>query len=174
VYRLLKHLGNNYFTYRLPVMTTNNDLLLNVKRFRILLFISLLLCFVPDAGLKAQSNSTVGYIDKGDSVEFVFGQQRTINIGTMQILLEKRINEINQVNVAGDFNGWNPNSAKYQMRKAGGTLFKITLVKASLGKPGELRQFKFVLNHEHWVEPPAQATNKFTGKDGNTNLTLKL
>ena len=90
------------------------------------------------------------------------------------MLLEKRINEINQVNVAGDFNGWNPNSTKFQMNKAGGTLFKITLAKVSLGKTGELRQFKFVLNHKYWVEPPAQAINKFTGKDGNTNLTLKL
>jgi len=124
--------------------------------------------------LKAQSNSQVGYIDKGDSIEFVFGQQRSITIGNVEILLEKRIHEINQVNVAGDFNGWNPGSSKYQMNKADRTLFKITVAKINLGKTGELRQFKFVLNHRYWVEPPAQASNKFTGRDGNTNLTVKL
>lgn len=115
-----------------------------------------------------------GYISKGDSIEFVFGQQQSIKIGTVEILLEKRIHEINQVNVAGDFNGWDPNSVKYQMNKAEGTLFKVTISKTTLGKTGEQRQFKFVLNHKYWVEPPAQAINKFTGKDGNTNLILKL
>jgi hypothetical protein len=120
------------------------------------------------------SVSNFGYIDKGDSVEFIFGQQRMINVSGVEVLLEKRYNEINAVNLAGDFNGWNPDLAKYQMSKAGGTLFKITLLKASLGKPGELKQFKFVLNHKYWVEPPPQAANIFTGKDRNTNLTLKL
>jgi hypothetical protein len=155
-------------------LTTNKELLIVVLRPPALLCISLLLCLISDVTLKAQSNSNVGYIDKVDSIEFVFGQQQSIKIGTVQFLLEKRINDINQVNVAGDFNGWNPNSIKYQMSKADGMLFKITLAKGSLGKTGELRQFKFVLNHKYWVEPPAQAINKFRGRDGNTNLTLKL
>ena len=155
-------------------MTANIVHLINIKRLRTLLFISLLLCYISDAGLKAQTLSNAGYIDKGDSIEFVFGQQRLITIGTVEILLEKRINEIKHVNIAGDFNGWNPNAIKYQMSKAGGTLFKITVAKGSLGKTGELKQFKFVLNHNYWVEPPAQATNKFKGKDGNINLTVKL
>jgi hypothetical protein len=43
-----------------------------------------------------------------------------------------------------------------------------------VGKTGDLKQFKFVLNHKYWVEPPAQAANKFKGRDGNTNLTLKF
>jgi hypothetical protein len=132
--------------------------------------------------VQAQSKSTkttgtpsnFGYIDKGDSVEFVFGQQRTIKIGAVEVVLEKRINEINQVNLAGDFNGWNPDLTKYQLNKAGGTLYKITLCKSSLGKTGEIKQFKYVLNHKYWVEPPEQAINIFTGRDGNTNLTLKL
>jgi|SRR5450631_664563 hypothetical protein len=49
-----------------------------------------------------------------------------------------------------------------------------SVCKTTIGKKGELKQFKFVLNHTYWVEPPVQASNKFRGKDGNTNLTLKL
>jgi hypothetical protein len=152
------------------------------KKYFTFLSGSLSLCFLFYTNLKAQSGaqkvsdpvSDFGYINKGDSVEFVFGQQQTITIGKVEILLEKRINDIKQVNIAGDFNGWSPDLVRYQMRKAEGKLFTITLCKASLGKTGDLKQFKFVLNHTYWVEPPTQAINKFTGKDGNTNLTLKL
>jgi hypothetical protein len=125
----------------------------NIMRFRNLLFITLLFCFICNPGLRAQSNSIVGYIEKGDSIEFVFGQQHSITIGTTELILAKRINEIRQVNVAGDFNGWDPASAEFQLSKADGTLFKITLPRRIIGKTGEVRQFKFVLNHRYWVEP---------------------
>jgi hypothetical protein len=140
------------------------------------------LCLLLKSELKAQSNVSksnqilagFGYSDKGDSIEFIFGQQKKITVGGVEVILEKRINEINQVNVAGDFNGWNPDVAKFQMKKADGTLFTLTVNKSVIGKKGELRQFKFVLNHKYWVEPPIEVQNKFTGKDGNTNLTLRL
>jgi hypothetical protein len=146
------------------------------------LFALLLSAFVFHTSLNAQVNaskvdqsySRFGYTDMGDSVEFVFGQQQKIKVGGVEILMEKRINEITQVNVAGDFNGWNPQASKYQMIKVDGKLFKIRISKINLGKKGELRQFKFVLNHQYWVEPPVEALNKLKGADGNTNLTLKL
>jgi hypothetical protein len=140
------------------------------------------LCFLFKPELQAQANlpkpnqiiKGFGYSDKGDSVEFIFGQQKKIIVMGVEVLLEKRINEINQVNVAGDFNGWNPDVAKFQMKKVNGNLFALTVSKSAIGEKGEQRQFKFVLNHKYWVEPPQEAQNKFTGKDGNTNLTLKL
>jgi hypothetical protein len=152
------------------------------KCFRPFLLITLFLCLTHHSRLQAQSKSqntkesvsNFGYVDRSDSIEFVFGQQRTITIGIVEVVLEKRIDEINQVNVAGDFNGWNPDLPKYQMKKRGGTLFTMTISKSALGKTGELKQFKYVLNHKYWIEPPPQAMNRFTGKDGNTNLTLKL
>jgi hypothetical protein len=148
----------------------------------IFLIASIQLCLLFKPELKAQSNvskpnpilTEFGYSDKGDSIEFIFGQQKKITVGGVEVILEKRINEINQVNVAGDFNGWNPDVAKFQMKKADGTLFTLKVNKSTIGKKGELRQFKFVLNHKYWVEPPIEAQNKFTGKDRNTNLTLKL
>ena len=163
-------------------MTLNHYPLTIIKWLRAFLFINLSFFFIPDHSLQAQPKSqntkepvsNYGYIDKGDSIEFVFGEQRTIRIGIVEVALEKRIQEIDQVNVAGDFNGWNPDLPKFQMKKGEGTLFRVTISKTALGKKGDLRQFKYVLNHKYWVEPPAQAINKYKGKDGNTNLTLKL
>jgi len=125
---------------------------------------------------KSQGNSSAGfgYVSQGDSIQFIFGQQPQVIIGSVEVFLEKRIKEIQQVNIAGDFNSWNPNDPRYQMTKAHGTRFTLTMDKAHLGKKGETRQFKYVLNHTYWVEPPRDAPNQFTGKDGNTNLTLRL
>jgi hypothetical protein len=160
----------------------NRALGVNRKKWKSLIWSSLLFCILPNLGLHAQGNPSksnplfagFGYREKGDSVEFIFGQQKKINVSGVEFLLEKRFSEINQVNLAGEFNGWSPNMPKYQMKRTEGKLFRITLSKASLGKKGELKQFKFVLNHTYWVEPPAEASNKFTGKDGNTNLTITL
>ena len=137
------------------------------------------LFFTPDIkaqGIEPKPNqiqSGFGYRDKGDSVEFIFGQQEKIIVSGVEVLLNERMNEINQVNVAGDFNDWKPDLSKFQMIKSG-NLFIVTISKNTLGKKGETKQFKFVLNHKYWVEPPTAAPNKFTGKDRNTNLTLKL
>lgn len=116
----------------------------------------------------------IGYTDKGDSVEFVFGQQQIIHIGSLEIGLDKRRDEIKQVNLAGSFNGWNPGNKQFIMRNTGGKLYKLVLAKKALGKKGDTLQFKFVINEKWWVEPPPEASNKLTGKDKNTNLVLQL
>lgn len=123
---------------------------------------------------RAQSYSNFGYTDIGDSVEFVFGQQQKIKIGIIEVVLQKRINDITSVNVAGDFNKWNANAQKYQMSKVDAKIFKLRVSKTDLGKKGDLRQFKFVLNHKYWVEPPVEALNKVTGADGNMNLLVAI
>ena len=43
-----------------------------------------------------------GYRSVGDSIEFIFGQQKTSVIGREVIILKDRFNEIKVVNVAGD------------------------------------------------------------------------
>lgn len=115
-----------------------------------------------------------GYLDKVDSIEFIFGQQSKIRIGSVQVLLKDRIGEIRVLNVAGDFNNWNPRDPKFVALKGRDQLFRLTVAKSILGKKGDLRQFKFVINQTYWVEPPAEAGNQFRGKDGNTNLTLRI
>lgn len=121
---------------------------------------------------RAQSYSNFGYTDLGDSIEFIFGQQQKIKVGGIEVILQKRINEITSVNVAGDFNKWNASAKEYQMSKADAKIFKLKVSKTNLGKKGDSRQFKFVINHKYWVEPPVEALNKFTGADGNTNLLV--
>jgi hypothetical protein len=121
-----------------------------------------------------QTVKTYGYIDKGDSIEFRFGDQKKIQVGLLNIDLDKRRNEIKKVNLAGDFNGWNPNNANYALKKIDEKNFSLVISKKSIGQKGETHTFKFVLNNVYWIEPPYDAINKITGKDHNTNLFLKL
>ena len=137
-------------------------------------------CFAIFFSTKAQttSNKTTnnfGYLDKGDSISFIFGEQQSITVGKTEVALtSQRLAQIKQVNVAGEFNGWDNKNSFYQLAKVNDHLYRITLSKHILGKIGETKQFKFVLNHHYWIEPPVYALNKFTGKDGNTNLLVKL
>ena len=128
----------------------------------------------PESAKFFQNNMSYGYIDKGDSIEFRFGEQKTIKVGIMEFDLDKRRNEIKQVNLAGDFNGWSPNNAQFIMKKKGDKLYTLVLSKKSIGKKEETIKFKFVLNTTFWIEPPKEALNKITGTDRNTNLYLKL
>jgi len=128
----------------------------------------------PDAAKFFQNNMSYGYLDKGDSIEFRFGEQKSIRVGLMEIDLDKRRNEIKQVNLAGDFNGWSPNNPQFIMKKKDDKLYVLVLSKKSIGKKEEIRKFKFVLNGTYWIEPPKEAMNKITGTDRNTNLYVKL
>jgi D-alanyl-D-alanine-carboxypeptidase/D-alanyl-D-alanine-endopeptidase len=144
-------------------------------------FISIILALVASGFVKIsktdnfiQTAKTFGYIDKGDSIEFRFGDQKNIKVGILNIDLDKRRNEIKKVNLAGDFNGWNPNNANYALRKIDEKIFSLVVSKKSIGQKGETHKFKFVLNGVYWIEPPEEAVNKITGTDRNTNLLLKL
>lgn len=121
-----------------------------------------------------QNLNSFGYIDKGDSVEFRFGDQRKIKIGILDIDLEKRRSEIKSVNLAGDFNSWNPKNPNFVLRTSDSKIYKLTVNKKSIGQKGETHKFKFVVNEKYWIEPPQEALNKITGADRNTNLIIKL
>ena len=115
-----------------------------------------------------------GYIDKGDSVEFIFGQKKKVKIGLFEADLDKRWDEIKQVYLAGEFNGWSSDNAKYAMKRKEHHLFSIIIAKNSIGKKGATVQFKFVVNGKYWIEPPVEALNKITGADKNTNYYIHL
>jgi hypothetical protein len=121
-----------------------------------------------------QNSITFGYLDKGDSIQFQFGEQKKIKVGSMEFDLDKRRNEIKRVNLAGDFNGWSPENTMFVMKKTDNKLYELVVSKKSIGKKGEVHKFKFVLNGEYWIEPPQEALNKITGSDHNTNLYLKF
>jgi hypothetical protein len=144
-------------------------------------FISIIVALIVSGFVKISSSThfiqtakTFGYIDKGDSIEFRFGEQKKIQVGLMSIDLDKRRTEIKKVNVAGDFNAWNPNNPNYVLKKVDEKNFSLVVSKKNLGQKGVTHTFKFVLNGVYWIEPPPEAVNKITGADHNTNLILKL
>ena len=146
-----------------------------ISKKRLWLPVLLVGSMIISLSVRSQSHATeFGYTSKGDSIEFIFGQEKTIIISGQVINLKDRFNEIKSVNVAGDFNNWNPRDVKYIAVMGNDKIFRLTVAKKQIGKKGETRQFKFVINQEHWVEPSKEAINRYTGKDGNTNLTLKL
>ncbi len=144
-------------------------------------FISILVFIVFSSFVKVsssthsfQNTANFGFIERGDSIEFRFGEQKKIQVGLMEFDLDKRRSEIKQVNLAGDFNNWNPKNANFALKKVSDKVFSLVLSKKSLGQKGETRKFKFVLNGVYWIEPPQDAQNKITGADHNTNLFIKL
>jgi hypothetical protein len=146
-----------------------------ISKKRFWLTVLLIGSMIVSHSARSQSHVTeFGYTAKDDSIQFIFGDQKTIVIGGLVINLKDRFNEIKAVNVAGDFNNWNPKDAKYVAVIGNDKIFRLTVAKNQIGKKGETRQFKFVINQEHWIEPPKEAINQYRGKDGNTNLTLKL
>jgi stalled ribosome alternative rescue factor ArfA len=143
------------------------------RRFRISVLVIGLMIF-SYTGRSQLAVSDFGYLSRGDSIEFIFGQEKTIVIGRQIIVLKDRFSEIKSVNVAGDFNNWNPKDANFVAVMGSDKIFRLRVARKNIGKNGETRQFKYVINQVYWVEPPKEAPNKFTGKDGFTNLTLKL
>jgi hypothetical protein len=130
--------------------------------------------YLPETGYSFQNANSFGYIVKGDSIEFRFGEQKSIKIGMLDIDLDKRRSEIKTVNLAGDFNAWNPKNTGFLLKKVDEKIYKLTVHRNSIGKKGETHLFKFVLNEKYWIEPPQEALNKISGPDHNTNLFIKL
>jgi hypothetical protein len=128
----------------------------------------------PKAVNYFQNLNSFGYIDRGDSIEFRFGDQKKIKIGMLDIDLDKRRAEIKTVNLAGDFNAWSANNSNFTLKQVDAKIYKIVLPKKSIGQKGETHKFKFVLNGKYWIEPPHEALNIITGADHNTNLIIKI
>lgn len=86
--------------------------------------------------------------------------------------------EVQNVSVAGEFNGWKPKSEGFELQKTAENVYQLSLKADKLGKPGEVRQFKFVVNGTIWVAPPRYALNIHRdmpgNANGNANLVIKL
>lgn len=106
-------------------------------------------------------DQSFGYKIEGSQVIFVF--QRP----------DWWTSEIQSVSVAGEFNDWKPGTAGYLLSPSGQS-YTLSLPAESLGKPGQKRQFKFVINGSVWVTPASQALNVQTDSGGNKNLVLWL
>jgi serine-type D-Ala-D-Ala carboxypeptidase/endopeptidase len=96
------------------------------------------------------------------SVKFIF--KKPLNIAT----------EIETVAVAGEFNDWNPKTEGFKLNKTDENVYQLTIKAESLGKPGEKKQFKFVVNKTFWIEPAKRALNVIKDAQGNVNLVIEL
>jgi hypothetical protein len=82
--------------------------------------------------------------------------------------------EIKNVAVAGEFNNWNPKADGYELHKTGENVYELTIPGGKLGKPGEKRQFQFVVNGDTWIQPARQALNVNKEAGLNSNLIIEL
>ncbi len=82
--------------------------------------------------------------------------------------------EVQNVSVAGEFNGWKPQSEGFELQRTAKNVYQLSLKADKLGKPGEVRQFKFVVNGTIWLDPPKQALNIQKDMQGHPNLGIKL
>ena len=119
--------------------------------------------------MAAEENSALmGYSVAGESVVFRFEPAAYAD----------PVEPADTIRVAGNFNGWNPkDDALVLTPLPGGNGVRELRVAASnfssLGKP--LLLFKFTVNGDRWLAPPAGASNATTeGGDGATNLRLDL
>lgn len=103
-----------------------------------------------------------GYKQEGNQVTFSFTKPDYLTVA------------IENVSVAGEFNGWNPKVEGYELAKTGDKTYQVTMKADRIGKPGERKQFKFVINGNIWLEPARQALNVAKDARGFPNLVIEL
>jgi Predicted Zn-dependent protease (DUF2268) len=121
----------------------------------------------------SKAENIEGYKLENDRIKFVFKSQPNIvafgNNG-MVIYKASDFENIKNVNIAGDFNGWNKESEAYKMKRISTDVFELELPITEILKKGERKYFKFVINGQNWVEPQFKTTNKGSADGGSTNL----
>jgi hypothetical protein len=61
-------------------------------------------------------------------------------IGGVEVILKDRFNEIMEVNVAADFNNWNPKDRKYVAVRGSDKLFRLMVAKKKqIGEKGRYK-----------------------------------
>lgn len=102
-----------------------------------------------------------GYRIENDSVVFQYIHSKNL-----------KHDLINNISVAGTFNGWNPNHQLYQMSHQGNGIYELSIPKADL--PNEVtHEFRFVINKSSWLSVPKTIPNRTYSKKYN-NITLSL
>lgn len=126
------------------------------------------------AGARAEVPAE-GYVVLGEKVRFVFdpAQCESATSGTTGQWTALKSLRIASVHLAGDFNGWS--TSAWLMRPVGSAedLYVLERGFEDLGGPGS-HQFKFVVNSEWWVEPPARAPNRKETNLGNQSVNFEL
>jgi hypothetical protein len=103
-----------------------------------------------------------GYKQEGKQITFLFTRPDYLTA------------KIESVSVAGEFNNWQSNAEGFQLKKAGEDTYQLTLNTDQIGKPGEKKQFNFVVNTNLWLEPARQALNVVKKGRGYGRLVIEL
>jgi len=105
-----------------------------------------------------------GYSFDNDRVTFIFEIPAAL----------KFTEEVKKISVAGYFNDWNPEAEGFELNYVKKNLYQLTIRKDKLGKLGEKKEFKFVVNGNIWVPVSRRALNKVLHEDGSENLFIQL
>lgn len=110
------------------------------------------------------ASSVAGYTQSGSDVVFTFDPANMVSYtdGSSNELVDVKTVQIQKVAIAGEFNGWSSDANPMELK---GTVWTTTLKTSELGT-GQV-PFKFVVNGQYWVEPPATATNTLDNGMGN-------
>jgi len=115
--------------------------------------------------------STKGYANPAPDPHYGY----RLTDGQVEFVFEKPDyleEDIHSVSVAGDFNNWDPSANGFELTRAADGKYVLKLNAAQIGKPGEKRQFKFVVNSGTWIAPARYAQNVEIDAQGHRNLFL--
>lgn len=105
-----------------------------------------------------------GYLIDSAKVTFIFEIPAALKLSE----------DVKKISVAGNFNDWNPETEGFELRYVKKNLYQLTIEKDKLGKSGEKKEFKFVVNGHIWVPVSRRALNKVLHEDGSENLIIQL
>jgi hypothetical protein len=116
-------------------------------------------------GFKIKPNQEhFGYSIDDSMVTFVFEKPAALQFPE----------EVKTVSVAGDFNDWDPLAKGFGLTYKTKNFYQLTIRKEKLGKEGERKEFKFVVNGKLWIPISGRALNKVSHPNGNENLFIQL
>ncbi len=113
------------------------------------------------------------FAQKDNSKGVVYGYKLANNniIFSYTVPLNKKIDSVKSITIAGSFNNWNAADRGYKLTSKDNRIFVLTLPESSFEKD-RLYTFKFVINGDTWLDAPDSALN-IDGSHYN-NLTFAI
>ncbi|MFH1865803.1 MAG: hypothetical protein ABIK85_07960 [Candidatus Eisenbacteria bacterium] len=130
----------------------------------------------PGAQAVTDGAGAVGYRLEGEEVAFTFDRSQYEfatrgDSGERVSMADISLDELSEVAVAGEFNGWS--TGAWRMELAGPGVYETRRPLEELAERG-LWAFKFVIDGMLWVEPPAYAPNIVRTGFSNDSFNLLL
>lgn len=134
--------------------------------------------YLKAKGFVPQKNENIeGVKQTNEKVYFLFDTSKQVvcyGENQRKIFDSKNKNDIKTVSIAGEFNDWQTQHIDFGLTKLNENLYELAIDKKLIGKKGERKYFKFVINGSYWVEPSFYATNKGSNDGNSTNLFVKV